>query len=178
MFEAMAHIGDKVQVSEAMANSEDVGKAWEKVEAREKVEAHEVPAIDAVLDAVGHEAAKAAAAAWDEGTATEKSEEVTWLEQISLHLHHIEGRVMQDGFLLHEVMRQFGICLDTFSSPPRGDWGWFLRKVQDIAIHGVRRLTHFYARCEAVSSFTMRAWTVMRLVMEEAFHRALMRTIH
>jgi hypothetical protein len=73
----------------------------------------------------------AVAMADDEGGRTS---EVEWLTQISKHLHHIENRLMEDGYLGHEVVRQIGNLLEAFSPPPRGDWGWFLRRSQDIAV--------------------------------------------
>ena len=49
-----------------------------------------------------------AAMATDEGRSTAEA----WLQQISKHLHHVEGRLMEEGFLGHEVVRQIGILLE------------------------------------------------------------------
>jgi len=116
------------------------------------------PTADAMADDEGH------------GTA-----EVEWLEQISKHLHHIEGRLMEEGFLGHEVVRQIGNLIAGFSPPPRGDWGWFLRRSQDIAVRTLRQLIHKYGRHhnEDVGLFEVRAMFVVRLYVEEAFHREL-----
>jgi len=108
----------------------------------------------------------------DEGHGTT---EVEWLEQISKHLHHIENRLMEEGFLGHEVVRQIGNLIAGFSPPPRGDWGWFLRRSQDIAVRTLRQLVHKYGRHhnEDVGLFEVRAMFVVRLYIEEAFHREL-----
>lgn len=48
---------------------------------------------------------------------------VTWLRQISKHLCHVEGRIMKDSILGHEVVRQVVILIDKFCRLPCGGWG-------------------------------------------------------
>ena len=98
-----------------------------------------------------------------------------WMVQCSKHLSHIEDRAMWADVLGHEVMRQFMNLIDTFSPPPRGDWGWLLRGAEDICMHGVRQLIRFYhSPHEDITSFISRALQVVRLFIEEAFHRSVL----
>jgi len=115
---------------------------------------------------------EAVAMADDEGGRTS---EVEWLTQISKHLHHIENRFMEDGYLGHEVVRQIGNLLEAFSPPPRGDWGWFLRRSQDIAVRTLRQLIDRYGHRsqEQLGNFEVRAMHIVRLYIEEAFRRQL-----
>ena len=112
------------------------------------------------------------AMATDEGHSTAEG----WLEQISKHLHHIEGRLMEEGFLGHEVVRQIGILLEGFSPPPRGEFGWLLRRTQDIGTCTLRQLISKYGQVghEAIGAFEVRAMHVVRLYVEEAVHRQLL----
>ena len=48
---------------------------------------------------------------------------VGWMRQCSKHLSHIEARLMEGEYLGHEVVRQIGILLRTFSPPPGGTGG-------------------------------------------------------
>ena len=121
-------------------------------------EAPALPADTAMADGEGH------------GTA-----EAAWLEQISKHLHHIEGRLMEAEFLGHEVVRQFGNLLEVVVPPPQGDWGYFPRRAQDIAVRTLRQLIAKYGhRGEPLGEFEVRAMHIVRLYMEEAVHRHLL----
>ena len=113
-----------------------------------------------------------AAMATDEGRSTAEE----WLEQISKHLHHIEGRLMEEGFLGHEVVRQIGILLEGFSPPPRGEFGWLLRRSQDIGTRTLRQLIMKYGQGshEAIGALEVRAIHIVRLYVEEAVHRQLL----
>jgi hypothetical protein len=108
---------------------------------------------------------EAVAMADDEGGRTS---EVEWLTQISKHLH-------QDGYLGHEVVRQIENLLEAFSPAPRGDWGWFLRRSQDIAVRTLRQLIDRYGHRsqEQLGNFEVRAMHIVRLYIEEAFRRQL-----
>jgi len=132
-------------------------------EANEAMPAAEVPAAEMAADAV----------AADEGRGIAEAQ---WLEQISKHLHHIEGRLMEEGFLGHEVVRQIGILLEAMSPPPRGDWGWFVRRCQDIAVRTLRQLIAKYGNrsAEPLGNFEVRAMHIVRLYIEEAVHRHLL----
>ena len=66
-------------------------------------------------------------------------------------------------------MRQFGIHLEGFCPEPRGDWGWMLRKCRDVAVRAVRQLMKVYGGGDIEEKYT-----VVRLLLEEAFHRMLM----
>lgn len=92
-----------------------------------------------------------------------------WTEQCSLHLSHIEGRLMEGEYEAHEAVRQFGIHLEGFCPEPRGDWGWMLRKCRDVAVRAVRQLMKVYGGGDIEEKYT-----VVRLLLEEAFHRMLM----
>ncbi len=101
--------------------------------------------------------------------------EAQWMRQCSKHLSHIEGRLMEDSYLGHEVVRQMMSVIEAFLPPPCGDMGWFLRKSQDIAVRALRQLVRVYmGNHEALGEFTMRAMVIVRLYVEEAFHRTLL----
>jgi len=103
------------------------------------------------------------------------SAEAAWLEQCSKHLHHIEGRLMEAEFLGHEVVRQFGNLLEVVAPLPQGDWGYFPRRAQDIAVRTLRQLIAKYGhRGEPLGEFEVRAMHIVRLYMEEAAHRHLL----
>ena len=99
----------------------------------------------------------------------------SWTQQCSKHLSHSEARQMEAYYLGHEIMRQFMIRLEAFSPPPRGDWGWGMRRMMDIAVKGVRQLRVIYwTPTEGMSQFLQRAMRVVRLYLEVAFFRTLM----
>ena len=98
-----------------------------------------------------------------------------WVIQCSQHLSHIETRAMWADVLGHEMMRHFMNLIEGFSPPPRGDWGWLLRGAEDICMHGVRQLIRCYhSPHEEITSFISRALQVVRLFIEEAFHRSVL----
>ena len=98
-----------------------------------------------------------------------------WIIQCSAHLSHIETRAMWADVLGHEMMRHYLQAIENFSPPPRGDWGWLLRKAEDISMHGVRQLIkHYHSSREEITSFITRALRVVRLFLEEAFHRSVL----
>lgn len=100
---------------------------------------------------------------------------VSWLEQISKHLTHIEMRAMESEVLGHEVVRVFMQLLEEFVPSPYGDWGYLLRKCQDLAVRTLRQLTRCWHRApEKVEDFAMRATRLVRLYLEEALHRVLL----
>ena len=102
---------------------------------------------------------------------------VGWMRQCSKHLSHIEGRMMEEGYMGHEVVRQIMILLDSFCPAPFGDWGWMLRKSQDIAVKTVRQLVLVYGAHEGdLAQFLLQANKLVRLYIEEAFHRCLLCT--
>jgi len=102
---------------------------------------------------------------------------VNWMRQCSKHLSHIEGRLMEEAYLGHEVVRQVCMCLEQFCPEPFGDWGWFLRKVTDIGVKTVRQLVKVYGvHEEDMPNFLLQANKLMRLYIEEAFHRCLLAT--
>ena len=102
---------------------------------------------------------------------------VNWMRQCSKHLSHIEGRLMEEAYLGHEVVRQVCMCLEQFCPEPFGQWGWFLRKVTDIGVKTVRQLVKVYGVHEAdLPNFLLQANKLMRLYIEEAFHRCLLAT--
>lgn len=127
--------------------------------------------------AAGADGGEAAEASWQTSGyfPVRKSPEVVWLEQISKHGAFIEGRMMEQSFMGHEVMRQIMICLEAFSPPPRGDWGWMLRKCTDIGVRALRQLVSIYHKNgEDTVRFMERAMQLVRLYYEEAFHRTLL----
>jgi hypothetical protein len=78
-------------------------------------------------------------------------------------------------FLGHEVVRQFGNLLEVVIPPPQGDWGYFPRRAQDIAVRTLRQLIAKYGhRGEPLGEFEVRAMHIVRLYMEEAVHRHLL----
>ena len=100
-----------------------------------------------------------------------------WLSQISKHLSHIEERSMWAEVLGHELLRQFMMILEGFSPPPRGDWGWLLRKSEDLSTRGLRQLMRFYRQPgDDIAEFLEDGMSLVRLYMEEAFHRVLLST--
>ena len=70
-----------------------------------------------------------------------------WMAQCSLHLSHIEKRLMEAEFLGHEVVRQLGNLLVAFNHPPkkRRLW-WPMRKATDIAVRTLRQFVRYYMR--------------------------------
>ena len=98
-----------------------------------------------------------------------------WVEQCSLHLSHLEMRSMTEKMLLHEVTRMFGNELSSMSTPPYGDWGWLIRKHQDLSVQMMRGLMRLYhVGPEGTVRFMSRAHAVLRLAMEEAVRRELL----
>ena len=98
------------------------------------------------------------------------------MRHCSSHLSHIEKRLMESEYLGHEVVRMIMQLIDGFSPPPRGDWGWFLRSAMDINVKTMRQLIRIYGANESREKFHMRGISLMRLYMEEAFHRCLLST--
>ena len=101
------------------------------------------------------------------------SEATEWAQQCSKHLSHIEKRLMTSEFLGHEVVRMVHQVLDEFKPEPVGDWGYIVRKVTDIAIQTMRRLSTIYRKNEPIEVFHLRAMSLVRLYIEEAYHRLL-----
>jgi len=99
---------------------------------------------------------------------------VMWMRQCSKHLAHIEGRLMENEYFGHEVVRQVGMAIESFRPSPYGDWGWMMRKCQDIAVRTLRHLVRIYHKQESIEIFLMRAVNFVRLYFEEAFHRCLL----
>ena len=78
----------------------------------------------------------------------------------------------------YEMLRAFMRHIETLCPPPRGDWGSFLRKAEDLSTQGVRQLTRYYmSSAEDVDAFLSRAIDVVRLYMEEALRRCLLRDV-
>ena len=96
-----------------------------------------------------------------------------WAQQCSKHLSHIEKRLMTSEFLGHEVVRMVQQIIDNFKPEPAGDWGYILRKLTDIAIQTMRRLSTIYRKNEPIEAFHVRAMALVRLYIEEAYHRLL-----
>ena len=91
---------------------------------------------------------------------------VSWLRQCSSHLSHPEKRTMAARFLGHEVVRTVSMQFESFSPPPRGDWGWLLRKVLDIGVKTLRQLVRcYYKGLENMSDFLVRANHLVRLFL-------------
>ena len=90
---------------------------------------------------------------------------------------HSEGRLMKANMMGHETVRHFGSVLDDAVPPPKGDWGWPLRRCQDLAAISVRMFAQLYLRAaEDAEAFVRRAMSLVRLYMEEAVRRMLMFT--
>ena len=98
------------------------------------------------------------------------------MRHCSSHLSHIEKRLMESEYLGPEVVRRVMQLIDGFSPPPRGDWGWLLRSAMDISMRTMRQLSRIYGANESREEFHMRGISLMRLYMEEAFHRCLLST--
>ena len=98
-----------------------------------------------------------------------------WLEQVSLHLSHLEMRACLDKLLMHEAVRHFGNHLEVFSTPPNGDWGYLMRKHQDLAVLLQRNLVRLYKTPgESMVMFMRRSHSLVRLALEEAVRREVM----
>ena len=69
-----------------------------------------------------------------------------WSEQISRHMSHTEGRLMHSDLKGHEAVRHFMQYLSNFSPPPRGDWGWVMRKCHDLSVSSLRMLVQLYLK--------------------------------
>ena len=79
--------------------------------------------------------------------------------------------MMETEFMGHEVVRQIMNLTSTWS--PHGDWGWLMRKSQDIAVRTLRQLRRLYKGPED-EKFEEKAMNVVRLYIEESFHRSLL----
>ena len=100
-----------------------------------------------------------------------------WLVQISKHLKYSEERLMKANMMGHETVRHFGSVLDDAVPPPKGDWGWPLRRCQDLATISVRMFAQLYLRgAEDAEAFVRRAMSLVKLCLEEAVRRILMGT--
>ena len=117
----------------------------------------------------------AAAPEGDEGFASRLKHEgaAFWMRNCSKHLHNIEGRIMQNSLLGHEVVRQIIMIIQGFCPATRGDWGCFLRKCIGIGVKAVRHLVATYYGAGYLGKMMERATSVVRLYFEEAFHRLL-----
>ena len=99
---------------------------------------------------------------------------MNWMKQCSKHLSHIETRLMESEYLSHEVVRQLMQLILGCSPPPRGDFGWLLRKCTDIGVRHLRQLVRYYLRSgQELKTFAKGAMQVVRLLFEEAWHRCL-----
>ena len=98
-----------------------------------------------------------------------------WCESISGRLVHSEKRLMLSNFLGHEAVRTFGIVLSDFSPPPYGDWGYVVRKLNDLSVTYLRVLVGLYLRNsnESLRDFQLRAMSLIRLFLEEALCRCV-----
>ena len=101
------------------------------------------------------------------------SEATEWAQQCSKHLSHIEKRLMTSEFLGHEVVRIVYQVLEEFKPQPVGDWGYMMRKITDISVQTMRQLMTIYGKTELSEVFHLRAMSLVRLYIEEAFHRLL-----
>ena len=98
-----------------------------------------------------------------------------WLEQISLHLSHLEVRSCLEKMLMHEVVRHFGNNIELFSAPPYGDWMFLVRKHQDLGVQFMRNMVRQYrTEAETMTAFMRRAHSLVRLAMEEAVRREVL----
>ena len=132
------------------------------------------PEVEGTEGAVGPEAE---GTEWLATKPGEKEDDaVKWMRQCSKHLSHLEHRKMEEAFLGHEVVRQMMQIWEQFSPPPRGDWGWILRKALDYGVRALRNLVRLYhaGQSEDMSSFVLRATKMVRLYYEESFVRSLM----
>ena len=106
----------------------------------------------------------------------EEADEWSWMRQCSKHLSHMEVRMMEEGYLGHEVVRQAMNKLDEFTPPPKGDWGYIMRHLHDIGVRSMRQLVKTYAvgyDQEKLQAFQMRAIHIVRLYLEEALTRSV-----
>ena len=102
---------------------------------------------------------------------TKLSAIATSADNLSARLAKIEIRTMEHNFLPHEICRIMGNAFAEFD--PRGDFGWLLRRVRDIAAMGVRALLRAYP-VEDLHVFSQKAWRSMRFLLEEALRRTMM----
>ena len=122
----------------------------------------------------------AAAAAWHAHT----PQAMTFVEELveqcmdcSHHLLNIEERLFQGSYLGSEVVEVLMWKILKFTPPPKGKWGWLLRTCTDIGLLTLRQLLHTYLKDGDQRAFIVRmALDVVRLYLEEAFRRVLVRT--
>ena len=107
-----------------------------------------------------------------EGMSAELVQVNEWLEQISRHLAYLERRAMAQDILGHELLRQFMQVLREWC--PTADLSWGYRSLEDWAQKGVRRLIALYSsHAESLDLTAQKAYIVVRVILEEAFHRNL-----
>ena len=98
-----------------------------------------------------------------------------WSEVCSKHLMHIEKRLMEQEFLAHETMRQLMVLLSEWSPAPRGDFSWLHRRMTGVGVRYMRQLVKYYLRAgEEKKEFIKNATSLVRLIVEEAWHRTLL----
>ena len=96
-----------------------------------------------------------------------------WSTQISKHLSYSEKRAMSSNLLSYEMVRMIESVVGGLR--PMADMGWGLRQIEDWATKFVRTLVSAYRHESEPFERTMsKAYSVMRVVIEEAIHRTLM----
>ena len=96
-----------------------------------------------------------------------------WSEQISCHMSFSEKRAMSSNLLSHEMVRQIGIVFEGIK--PMGDLSWGMRQIEDWGTKYVRTLVTVYRHEREPFEKTMsKAYSCLRVVIEEAIHRTLM----
>ena len=96
-----------------------------------------------------------------------------WSAQISSHMSHSEKRAMRSNILSHEMVRMIGTTVETIK--PMGDLSWGLRQIEDWATKYVRTLVAQYRHeGEPFEKTVSKAYSCMRIVIEESVHRTLM----
>ena len=73
------------------------------------------------------------------------------------------------------AVRNFSQVLSRFSPPPYRDWGWAVRKLNDLSVTYLRVLVGLYLRNsnEPLRDFQRRAMSLIRLYLEEALCRSV-----
>ena len=96
-----------------------------------------------------------------------------WSAQISSHMSHLEKRAMSSNLLSHEMVRMITTVLESIK--PMGDLSWGLRQIEDWATKYVRTLVAQYRHeGEPFEKTVSKAYSCMRIVIEESVHRTLM----
>ena len=84
--------------------------------------------------------------------------------------------LFQGSYLGSEVVEVLMWKIRKFTPPPQGNWGWLLRTCTDIGLLTLRQLLRTYFKEGDQRAFTRMALDVVRLYLEEAFRRVLVRT--